>query len=118
MARVTGAGGASGPPVTSEDEVYKRIHRSPKFQDLVRRRSTFAWTLAIIMLVIYYGFILLVAFAKGFLAIRIGAGVITLGILIALAVIIAAFVLTAIYVYRANGEFDALSDELQKEVMQ
>jgi uncharacterized membrane protein (DUF485 family) len=36
----------------------------------VRERSSFGWTLTIIMLVIYYGFILLVAFGKGFMATR------------------------------------------------
>jgi uncharacterized membrane protein (DUF485 family) len=89
--------------------------RNPKFQELVRRRSSFAWTLAIIMLVIYYGFILLVAFGKGFLATRIGSGVMTVGIPLALGVIVMAFVLTAIYVQRANGEFDKLTDELTRE---
>jgi uncharacterized membrane protein (DUF485 family) len=90
--------------------------RNPKFQELVRRRSSFAWTLAIVMLVIYYGFILLVAFGKGFLATRIGSGVMTVGIPLALGVIVMAFVLTAIYVQRANGEFDKLTDELTREV--
>jgi uncharacterized membrane protein (DUF485 family) len=89
--------------------------RNPKFQELVRRRSSFAWTLAIVMLVIYYGFILLVAFGKGFLATRIGSGVMTVGIPLALGVIVMAFVLTAIYVQRANGEFDKLTDELTRE---
>ena len=42
------------------------ITNNPRFQELVRERSSFAWTLSIVMLVIYYGFILLVAFGKGF----------------------------------------------------
>ena len=82
----------------------------------MKRRSSFAWTLAIIMLVVYYGFILLVAFGKGFLATHIGSGVTTIGIPIAFAVIVIAFVLTAIYVSRANSEFDRMSNELQREV--
>ena len=94
---------------------YANLIRNPRFQELVRRRSSFAWTLAIVMLVIYYGFILLVAFGKGFLATRIGSGVMTVGIPLALGVIVMAFVLTAIYVQRANGEFDKLTDELTRE---
>ena len=94
---------------------YATMIQNPKFQELVRRRSSFAWTLAIVMLVIYYGFILLVAFGKGFLATRIGSGVMTVGIPLALGVIVMAFVLTAIYVQRANGEFDKLTDELTRE---
>jgi uncharacterized membrane protein (DUF485 family) len=41
-----------------------QLLRSPRFQELVRQRTRFAWTLSIAMLVIYFGFILLVAFAK------------------------------------------------------
>lgn len=117
MATVTVPRGVHDAPPLSENAIYERIYHNPKFQELVRRRSSFAWTLAIIMLVVYYGFVLLVAFGKGFLATKIGAGVTTLGIVIALGVIIVAFVLTAIYVAKANGEFDAMSDELRDEVM-
>jgi len=49
-----------------------------------------------------YGFILLVAFGKGFLATKIGGGVTTIGMIIGLAVILSAFVLTGIYTQRAN----------------
>src|SRR3982751_6080256 len=76
---------------------------NPNFRALVRERSGFGWTLTIIMLVIYYGFILLVAFGKGFLATKIGGGVTSVGILIGLGVIISAFVLTGIYTQRANS---------------
>ena len=59
---------------------YDRVIQSPRFQELVRQRTKFAWTLTIVMLVIYFGFILLVAFAKPLLAIKIGGGVTSLGI--------------------------------------
>jgi uncharacterized membrane protein (DUF485 family) len=88
----------------------------PKFQELVRRRSRFAWTLSWIMLLIYQGFILLVAFAPRFLATPIGDGVITVGIPIGLGVIISAFLLTGIYVWVANSRFDEMTRELIKEV--
>jgi len=93
-----------------------RIINNPKFQELVRERSSFAWTLSIIMLVIYYGFILLVAFGKGFLATKIGGGVTSVGILIGLGVIISAFVLTGIYTQRANSRFDELTEDLTREL--
>jgi uncharacterized membrane protein (DUF485 family) len=95
---------------------YDRVLQSPRFQELVRQRTRFAWTLSIVMLVIYFGFILLVAFAKPLLAIKIGGGVTSLGILLGLGVIIAAFVLTGIYVYRANSEFDELTRNLTREI--
>ena len=96
---------------------YDRVLQSPRFQELVRQRTRFAWTLSIVMLVIYFGFILLVAFAKPLLAMKIGGGVTSLGILLGLGVIIAAFVLTGIYVYRANSEFDELTRNLTREFM-
>jgi uncharacterized membrane protein (DUF485 family) len=95
---------------------YDRVLQSPRFQELVRQRTRFAWTLSIVMLVIYFGFILLVAFAKPLLAMKIGDGVTSLGILLGLGVIIAAFVLTGIYVYRANSEFDELTRNLTREI--
>jgi uncharacterized membrane protein (DUF485 family) len=96
---------------------YDRVIQSPRFQGLVRQRTKFAWTLTIVMLVIYFGFILLVAFAKPLLAMKVGDGVTSLGILLGLGVIIAAFVLTGIYVYRANNEFDELTRNLTREFM-
>ena len=96
---------------------YDRVIQSPRFQELVRQRTKFAWSLTIVMLVIYFGFILLVAFAKPLLAMKVGDGVTSLGILLGLGVIIAAFVLTGIYVYRANSEFDELTRNLTREFM-
>ena len=92
------------------------IMNNPGFQRLVRERSRFAWTLAIIMLVIYYGFILLVAFGKGFMAIKIGSGVTSIGLVIALLVILAAFVLVGIYTVRANSRYDELTAQLKRDL--
>ncbi len=95
---------------------YQRVMRSARFQELVRQRSGFAWTLSIAMLVIYFGFILLVAFAKPLLATKIGGGVTSLGIVLGLIVIFSAFVLTGIYVQRANSRFDELTRDLQRDL--
>ena len=95
---------------------YERIQSSAKFRQLVERRSKLATMLSIIMLVIYFGFILLVAYAPGFLGMPIGSGVTTIGIPIGLFVIVSAFVLTGIYVSKANTEFDRLNEELLREV--
>ena len=94
-----------------------QLLRSPRFQELVRQRTKFAWTLSIAMLVIYFGFILLVAFAKPLLATKIGGGVTSLGIVLGLGVIVSAFVLTGIYVQRANSRFDELTRNLTREFM-
>ncbi|HWS05821.1 MAG TPA: DUF485 domain-containing protein, partial [Burkholderiaceae bacterium] len=86
-------------------------------QELKAKRTSFGWWLTIGMLVVYYGFILLVAFNKPLLATRIGSGVMTLGMPIGLGVIVFTVIITAIYVRRANSEFDKLSDEITKAVL-
>ena len=78
-------------------------------------RSRYGIIMSIISAAAYYGFILLVAFNKPFLAQPIGAGVTTLGIPIGMGVIIFTIVITGIYVRRANGEYDRLTAEILKE---
>ena len=96
---------------------HEAIQRDPDYKELVRRRSSFGWTLSAIMLVIYFGFILLVAYAPKFLGMRLGTGVTTIGIPIGLFVIVSAFVLTAIYVSKANSKYDALIRRIVEEVI-
>ena len=94
----------------------QKIASHPKYQELKAKRTRFGWWLTLAMMVVYYGFILLVAFDKQFLAQRLGSGVMTLGMPVGLAVIIFTIVITAIYVRRANNEFDALAEDLNKAV--
>jgi len=91
------------------------IRANPKFVHLVEARRSFGVKLTVVMLAIYFGFVLVVAFAPGIFAIRLGTGVMTLGIPVGLAVIVAAFVLTGVYVRRANAEFDGLTRDIVKE---
>ena len=97
---------------SSTEPVVERIQRNPKYQQLKRTRSRYGWTLAILMLVVYYGYIGLIAFDKEFLAKPMGAGVTTIGIPIGMAVIVFSIVITGLYVRRANGEFDRLTREI------
>jgi uncharacterized membrane protein (DUF485 family) len=90
-----------------------RVSSDPRFRELVARRSKFAWTLSVAMLVIYYGFILIIAFAPSVLGTPLAPGAVTtLGIPVGILIIVAAFVLTAVYVRRANSEFDALNEQI------
>jgi uncharacterized membrane protein (DUF485 family) len=95
-------------------DTASRIRSNPYFVELEAKRGRFGWWLTAIMLVIYYGFILLVAFAKGFLGIKIGDSVITIAFPIGIGVILAAILITGIYVLRANGEFDRLTRLIEK----
>jgi uncharacterized membrane protein (DUF485 family) len=94
-----------------------RIAADPNYQALRSKRLSFGWTLTIAMLVVYYGFILLIAFSKGVLATRIGDGVMTWGIPIGFGVIVFTIVITAIYVRRANSEFDDLNERVKREAL-
>ena len=92
-----------------------RITASPKFQELVRKRNRLTRQLTTVILVIYFAFVLVVAFAPGLLAIRLGSGVTTIGIPVGILIILAAFGLTGLYVRKANREFDEISDQIIRE---
>lgn len=101
------------------DNVYKRIEQSPRFKELVAKRDRFAWILSAIMLGLYVAFILLIAFEPQVLGMRISDdSPMTLGIPLGVGLILSAFVLTGIYVKRANGEFDRMNQEILAEVQQ
>lgn len=99
-----------------QGNVYEKIRANPKYQQLKDTRNTYGWIMTILMLVVYYGFISLIAFNKSFLAAPLGStGVTTVGIPIGVGVILFTIVITGIYVRRANTEFDALKEEIIKE---
>ena len=98
------------------DPIVDKIQSHPKYLELKRKRNSFGWLLTILMMVVYYGYIALIAFDKPFLAQRIGDDVMSLGVPIGLGVIIFTVVITAIYVRRANGEFDELTVAILKDV--
>ena len=100
------------------DPMVERIQRNPKYLQLKSTRGRYGWTLAILMLIVYYGYIALIAFDKEFLAKPIGAGVTTIGIPIGMAVIVFSILITGLYVRRANSEFDALTREIIEEATQ
>ena len=99
-----------------ETTLADKIAAHPKYRELKAKRSSFGWTLTILMMIVYYGFILLVAFNKEFLSQRLGDGVMTIGIPIGFGVIVFTIVITAIYVKRANTEFDDLSNAVAQAV--
>jgi uncharacterized membrane protein (DUF485 family) len=98
------------------DNVVARIRANPKYQELRRKRSSFGWWLTLLMMVVYYGYIALIAWNKPFLAQPLGAGVTSLGVPIGMGVIVFTIVITGIYVRRANGEFDQLTREILEDV--
>lgn len=94
----------------------ERILGNPKFHHLVRTRNRYALMMTLLVVVIYFGYILLVAFDKPFLAQKLGAEWVTsLGIPLGLGVIVLTILITAFYVHVANTRFDAMAAELLRE---
>jgi uncharacterized membrane protein (DUF485 family) len=83
----------------------RELLESNEFRHLVTRRWRVALLLTLALFVVYYGFILLVATERELLATRVGE-VTTLGIVLGVAVLVIAWVLTAAYVVWANRNYD------------
>ena len=98
-----------------DNKLVERIKANPKYTELVSKRSSFAVKLAIFMLVVYYGFVLVIAFNKEFFATKVGE-IMTVAWSIAVVIILLAFTTTVIYVLRANGEFEDLEMSIKNDV--
>lgn len=99
--------------------VQARIRQNPKFGELVAKRTRLAIVLSLIVLVPYYAFMMVTAFKPSLLAQPISEGsIITVGWPIGALIIIGAWLTTAVYIRRANGEFDTLNQEILAEAGQ
>ena len=101
------------------DPIVERIRQHPQYPRLKTERSRLGWTLTILMLIVFYGYIGLIAFDRPFLGRPLRAdGVTTIGIPIALGVIVFTVLITGFYVQRANSRYDAMTREILKETTQ
>lgn len=104
--------------MTERDSENDRLHRIAKdlrYQGLVRLRSKISWILSLVVVAIFFGYMLLVAFAGPFLGTPIGTMTTTIGIPIGLFVIVSGVGLTAAYVAIANRRFDAEAATVLKD---
>jgi uncharacterized membrane protein (DUF485 family) len=94
----------------------EQIQANPKFQKMVSTRNTYSNIMTVLMLIAYFGYILLIAFNKPFLATKVAAGAtMSVGVPMGIGVLVFTIIITWIYVSRANGEFDAMKDEVVRE---
>ncbi|UXM94770.1 DUF485 domain-containing protein [Bartonella sp. HY329] len=99
-----------------DEQMVARIEANPDYIELKKKRNILGWSLTLVVLIVYYGWIFIIAFNPQFLATKIGAGVTTIAIPIGIGVIVLMVALTAFYVVRANRIYDDLISRLQKEV--
>jgi uncharacterized membrane protein (DUF485 family) len=101
-----------------EDRMKKSAHEmlaSPEFRKLVSKRWTISIVLTILLFLIYYGYILLIAYDKSYMAEKIGE-VTTRGIPFGIGVIVLSWILTAVYVLWANSVYDAEVGRLKDNI--
>ncbi len=89
------------------------MDRDAKLEALAARRMRVAGALTAAVVVVYFGFILLIAYAKPLLALLLRPGL-SLGILLGALVIVISWLLTWLYVRWANRRYDPALAELRE----
>ncbi len=98
------------------EQLYERIKQDPNYVKLSQTRAKFASTLSIMVLVVYYGFVLVVGFAPEFLAQPMSEGsTLSIGVPIGASILVFAWVMTGIYARRANNEFDPINQKILED---
>ncbi|MBX9634702.1 MAG: DUF485 domain-containing protein [Magnetospirillum sp.] len=98
------------------DPIYERVRHNPKFQTLVKQRGRLALILSAVVLVSYYTFMMIVAFAPGLLKAPMAEGsALSIGVPVGAAIIIISWLLTGVYSYFANGAFEELNNDVVRE---
>lgn len=98
-------------------DIYAHIRNNPRFAELVSKRQRFALVLSVIVLVLFYGFILQVAFFPDMIGWSIGSGKLTYGVVAGFSLFVFFVLLTWLYVRRANTEFDRLNEQLIEDAI-
>lgn len=99
----------------SINKTTEEILEDSDFKSLSSQKNTISVILTILELVLYFGFIALIAFNKPFLSQKF-SGAITIGIPIAVGTIFLSWVLTGIYIFWANNKYDVLVRKVKEKV--
>ena len=98
-----------------DDSTISRIQNDPNYKALVSERTSFGWIMTILTLVLYYGYIAIVAFSPATIATKV-SGNVTIGFILGVGLILASILLTGIYVLRANSRYDQLTQAIVQAV--
>jgi len=93
----------------------EKILNSSEFKSLVRSKNAISLILTVAELVVYFGFILLIAYNKDFLSQKI-YGPVTVGIPVGIGVIVISWILTGIYVAWSNKKYDQKVSEIKEKL--
>lgn len=98
-------------------KLVEKIKTNENYKTLVETRSKFSLKLTAAVLIVYFTFILTIAFKPSVLGVPLSNDMVTtIGFPIGVFIIIFAFILTGVYTLRANNEFDDLINKIKKEV--
>ena len=101
----------------SSKKTAHEILEDEDFKSLTSQKNTISIILTILELVLYFGFIGLIAFNKPFLAQKLTEGkATTIGIPIAVGTILLSWVFTAIYIFWANSTYDTLVKKVKEKI--
>jgi uncharacterized membrane protein (DUF485 family) len=99
-------------PDPAESALLARIAVDPRYAALVRDRQHFSWWLTAITVATYTAFISLIAFDKPLMARPVAGGATSIAVVLGMAMLAGTVAICALYVWRANREYDARLAEL------
>lgn len=105
------------PPPTEREQYYLTVQQSEGFQDLRRRYRRWVIPVTVLSLVWYFLFVLLAAYAPGFMSQPL-FGNINVGLVMGLLQFVTTFVVTTLYVRFAGRVLDPASARIREEMEQ
>ncbi|WP_338830284.1 DUF485 domain-containing protein [Bradyrhizobium sp. 27S5] len=97
-------------------ERTQQILADAAFKELVSGRARLRWSLSILTLVMFFGFIALISTVRAALGASIAGSAMPVGFALALAMVAAVVIFTGIYVQRSNARFDELTRIVNREL--
>ena len=99
----------------NSDQRAHQVIESEEFKQLIKKRWTFSLSMSLLMLLVYFSFLITIAFNKQIFAEKMG-GRLTLGIVWGLGIIFFAWFMTGVYVRWANSSYDKTVEELKNKL--
>lgn len=103
------------PPPTPTEAKYIKVLQSADFQDLRRRYRGWVIPVTVVSLLWYFLYVLLAAYATGFMSQRV-LGNINVGLIMGLLQFVTTFAVTAAYVRYADRVLDPASSRIRDEM--